>query len=345
MKKVTLSIREKYREMRKHMKKFLCVLVVITGSLIILHNVGLAQENFPTGPVTVTVCFSAGGGTDTLVRTAAEGAEKILGQKIVVLNKPGAGGQVAVSLCGKEKSDGYSLVACTLESLVVYPHMREVDYDPLQDFTYIIELGRMKHIFAVPADSPFKKWKDLVDWAKKHPGELSIGHLGVGTSTHLFWIKIMKQEGFTAKLVPFRGVANQITGLLGGHVMVGCASGAFQPHVEAGKLRVLLNAQRDVLSWAPEATSFEEAGYDFDFPSSWMIWGPAGIPDHASQLLQKAFIKGVHSEAFKKLQKIREFTVLEEPLTGEAFSDFVRENYFRTEQVLKEAGLYKTGKK
>jgi len=180
-----------------------------------------AQEPFPTRPVTIWVGFPPGGGTDILTRALAESAEKLLGQKVVVINKPGATGVVATAEVVKAKPDGYTLVANTDTPITRAPHFRDLDYDPFRDLTHITRLGRFKLVVYVRADSPHKTWRDLVEWAKKNPGQLTFGHPGAASTPNLVMTKMASKEGISVRGIPFAGDAPMITALLGGHVVLG----------------------------------------------------------------------------------------------------------------------------
>jgi len=167
------------------MKKILFVLMAIMCGYMMLQSIALAQVNFPTKPVTLWVGFPPGGATDIIIRSLADASEKSLGQKIVVVNKPGGGGAVAASLLAKEKGDGYTLAAYPDTPVTRAPHLRDLDYDPFRDLSHIIRVGLWKNAFVVRSDSPFKKWEDVVNWAKKNPGQLVYGHPGAGTTPHI----------------------------------------------------------------------------------------------------------------------------------------------------------------
>ena len=326
-------------------KKLLFILLTITWTFAIPQYPILAQSSFPTKPVTIWVGFPAGGGTDIIIRSLAEGTEKSLRQKIVVINKPGGGGTVCASLLTKEKPDGYTLGASTDTPVTRAPHLRDLDYDPFQDLSHIIRVGLWKNVFVVRGDSPFKKWEDVVNWAKKNPGQLIHAHPGVGTSNHLAMVKVALKEGFTYKSVPFAGDAPTVSALLGGHVTI--ASGScvvWQSHIEAKAVRVLLVIEREGIDFLPEAPTFQKVNYDFEMSSCIIIYGPKGISDSIREILGKAFIDGVKAESFKKVAKHQGLS-LPDPLTGKDLHEYLRKWSTLYEQYIKEAGIYKMERK
>lgn len=327
------------------LEKTLVVLLVTASVYILSQSIVLSQERFPTRLVTIWVGFPPGGSTDTLTRVLAEVAEKRLGQKIVVVNKAGAGGAVAASLLAKEKPDGYILGSYPDTPVTRAPHLRDLDYDPFRDLSHIIRVGLYKNAFVVRADSPFKKWKDVIEWAKKNPGQLTYGNPGAGTTPHIIMPKLALVEGFTYKTVPFAGDTPNVSALLGGHVMIAAGSSlSWRPHVEAKTIRVLLVVEKEGLDYAPDAPTFEKVNYDFEPPTALIISAPHGIPDPVRETLEKAFIEGIKSKTFRDVAEKNEL-LLREPLTGRTLNDFLKKCYDEYEQFFKEAGIYKMERK
>jgi len=330
---------------RNFLKKLSFILLGVIGSLIMVQSPVVAQGGFPTRPVNIWVGMPAGGGTDIIIRALAEGAEKSLGQRIVVINKPGGVGAVCASLLAKEKPDGYTLAAFPDTPVTRTPHLADLSYDPLRDLSYIIRVGFFKVVFVVRADSPFKKWGDVVDWAKKNPGQLVFGHPGVGSTLHIAMAKIAIREGFTFKNVPFAGEAPSVSALLGGHIMVSSGNSVgWRSHVEAKMVRVLLVVEKEGVDYAPDAATFEKMGYDFETPTSIIICAPRGIPDPIRERLEKAFIERMRTEAFKALVKNHEL-MLTEPLVGKDLFDYIKKLNSLFEHYIKEVGIYKIERK
>ena len=305
----------------------------------------VAQEVFPTRPITVWVGFPPGGGTDILTRALAEGAEKILGQKIVVVNKPGASGTVATTELVKVKPDGYTLVSNTDTPVTRSPHLRDLDYDPFRDLTYIMRYGRYKIAWTVREDSPLKTWNDVVDWAKKHPGQLTFGHPGVASTPNLAMTKMAAKTGFTFRSVPFGGDAPAITALLGGHtMMIATSSVSIGSYVQAKRMRVLLVNDKDGLDYAPSAIPLAKAGFDVETATVLIITAPRGLPRPVAEKLEKAFVEATKTEPFLSVARKNEL-ILDEPITGQALADYMKKLSARYEELIKDAGLYKTEKK
>lgn len=305
----------------------------------------VAQEAFPTKPITVWVGFPPGGVTDILMRALVDGVEKSLGQKVVVINKPGAAGAVATAELTKARPDGYTIVCNTDTPITRSPHLRDVEYDPFRDLTLINRVGSFKVVFVVRADSPHRTWRDLVEWAKKNPGGLSFGHPGVATTPALVMPRIAAKEGFTFRSVPFAGDGPSVSALLGGHtVLFGGGSASVSSYVQAKRMRILLVNDKAGLDFASEALTFDKAGYDFESTTAVLTFGPKGMPRPVVERLARAFDEAAKTEPFVSIARKSEVTV-GEPLTGDALADWLRKVGANYEGLIKAAGLYKSERK
>jgi tripartite-type tricarboxylate transporter receptor subunit TctC len=310
----------------------------------LLNSTASAQAKFPTRPVNLWVGLPPGGSADVLARVLAEGAEKSLGQKIVVINKPGGGGAVATSLLRNEKPDGYTLLVNVDGPITRSPHLTDLDYDPFKDVDHFMMIGEWKIVWTVKGDSPFKKWEDLVDWAKKNPGQLTFGYC-TASSFYFSMVMAAKKEGFTFKGVPYACDAPTMTAVLGGHVMLGGGTAApYRSHVLANNIRIILSRMKiDYAEGYGQQTTFKDMHYDFDVPLLVMILAPKGIPDDARKTLEKAFMDGMNSGVFKRVAQDQELSV--KPVTGKPFSDYLKKLSATNEELIKDVGMYKGQKK
>jgi len=310
----------------------------------IFHSAASAQAKFPTRPVTLWVGLPPGGSADVLARALAEGAEKSLGQKIIVVSKPGGGGTVATSLLMNEKPDGYTLLINTDSVITRAPHISDLEYDAFKDIDNFMLIGEWKTVWTVKGDSQFKKWTDLVNWAKKNQGQLTFGHC-TASSFYFGMVAIAKKEGFTFKGVPYPCDAPTMTAVLGGHVMLGGGTAApYRSHVLADNIRIILS--RQTINYAAghgQLTTFKDMRYDFDLPLLAMIMAPKGMPDNVRAVLEKALRDGMKSDVFRKVAEDQELAV--EPMTGKAFIDYLKKTSATYEELIKEVGMYKTQKK
>jgi tripartite-type tricarboxylate transporter receptor subunit TctC len=331
------------------MKKLFHSEYLCKGIVLILFGISLlgfiaptwaAEEKFPTKPVHIWVGWRAGGSTDTLTRTLAAKVEKILGQPIVVENKPGGAGSLSMGLLKNAKPDGYTLGASTDSPFTRIPHTIKVKYDPMEDFTYIINIGNPRCGVVVKSDSPFKKFQDLIEFARNNPGKLTHGTPGMGNSTHLTLEKIARMEKVKVQHIPFKGSSPTITALLGGHVMVASSViKTFIPHVKAGTLRPLLIYPEGLPEW-PNVPVLKTMGYGFELPLSQIIVAPKGVPKPIVDKLVAAFYQATMSPQYQKALPAMGIS-LPDKLIGDALYQNVKSTYNFYGPLIKELGLQK----
>ena len=250
---------------------------------------------WPERPITLIVPWPAGGQTDLTLRILAEEAEKTLGQPVIIVNKPGAAGtQVAPSLKMAEP-DGYTIGQVPI---TVYRHalMNTVAWDPVTDLSPILQVSGVSFGVLVPASSAWHTWPELVDWAKKHPGELILGSTGVGTTAHLATEELLRQHGVNYVHVPYKGTADQMLAIASGQIMAGVNSTGFAPWVDQGKMRILalFSAERSP-RW-PKVPTMRELGYpNAVYTSPWGLAAPRGTPPEVIAKLHDAFRQAVFS--------------------------------------------------
>ena len=325
------------------MKRIMFIFLACTLLLTLtLSSEAVAKTKFPVKPVNLYVGFSAGGMTDVIARGLTAEGDKILGKKILVVNKPGAGGAVAAALVAKSKPDGYTIQISPDTPMTRAPHLRKLAYDPMKDFTFISRTGIWKNGFVVLADSPFKTWKDVIKWAKAHPGELKLGVPGPGTTPDIITAVIAKREGFTYRSTPFKGDTPNMAALLGGHTMMaGSSTGAWSKYVRAKKMRLLLVFEEEGVDEFPEAPTFKKIGYDLESPTTCIVFGPKGMPKEVVNKLNDMFTKAAQSKTFKKIAESLEMMAADQPLTGAEIDKYVKKAYSLYKKYVEEAGLGK----
>jgi len=194
--------------------------IILVGVILlaITTSAWSAEGDFPTKPIRMWVGFAAGGSTDVLCRVVSNVAEKILRQPIVVKNKPGAGGALCLGLLASAPPDGYTLATTSDTPFTRSPHLVSVKYDSMKDFAPIVRLGLQRQGIVVKSDSPFKRFQDLIEYARKNPGLLTYGSPGAGTTPHLGMEKIALHEKVKFQHIPFQGDTPTMTAILGGHI-------------------------------------------------------------------------------------------------------------------------------
>jgi tripartite-type tricarboxylate transporter receptor subunit TctC len=270
---------------------------LVTGlaASLALPRLALAQA-FPAKPIKYICPWPAGGSTDAVIRAFAESAGKLLGQQVIVENKPGAGGMLGANELVKAAPDGYTLSQLP-HGVFRIPHMQKTSFDTLKDFTWIACLTGYTFGLVVPADSPFKTLADLVAWAKANPEKLTYGSTGIGTSPHLAVEEFAQKAGIKLTHVPFKGNADNMQAILGGHVMAASDATGWGPHVDAGKLRLLATyGSRRTKRW-PSVPTLDELGYQTVSDSPFGVCGPKGMDPAVVKLLQDTFRKTLDDAA------------------------------------------------
>lgn len=299
-----------------------------------------AEPNFPTKPIEMTIGYAPGAGTDLGARMIAENSKKSLGQEIVCVNKPGGAGRVALTLIVKTKPDGYSLAATTDSSVIVVPHLEKVPYKPLEDLTYITQYGNLDFGVTVLKDSPFKTFKDVIEYARANPEKLTMGIIGVGSSDHVAFQALALLENIKIKFVPFTGAAPTMTALLGGHIMIAApASSGYAPYVKAGNARLLAVMSENRMEQYPDVPTLKELGYpDLVFQSWYIISGPKGIEKPIVNKLADAFKKAMETQEFIKMAmelEIYSKTVVQ----GDELRDAMARRYKRNGDLFNKLGM------
>jgi tripartite-type tricarboxylate transporter receptor subunit TctC len=261
----------------------LCALIAAT--LILASPAG--AQNYPTRPITLVVPFPAGSTTDLVGRILADKLGDALGQRVVVDNRGGAGGSVGSEAVARAEPDGYTLLMGTIGTHSINPYVYpKISYDPVKDFSPIIQFGTAPNVLVVNPSLPVKTVKDLVAYIRERPGKINYASSGNGTSNHLSGALFAAREGLTASHVPYRGGAQAITDLLRGEVQFMFYHYLpLLPHIHEGKLRPLAITSAKRISALPDVPVMAEAGMaDFEVSAWFGVYGP---PKMAPELVQK----------------------------------------------------------
>ena len=309
------------------------------ASSIALPTLALAQA-FPSRPIRYICPWPAGGSTDAVIRALAESAAKTLGQQIIVDNKPGAGGMLGANELVNARPDGYTLSQLP-HGVFRIPHMQKVQFDTLRDFTWIACLTGYTFGLVVPADSPNKSIKDLVEYAKANPGKFSYGSTGTGTSPHLAVEEFAQRAGITLNHVPFKGNADNMQAILGGHTMAASDATGWAPHVNAGKLRLLATyGSKRTKRW-PDVPTLDELGYKTVSDSPFGVCGPKGMDPAVVRTLHDAFKKTLDDPAV--LATFDKFDQSVIYMSTEDYTRFARETYAAEKATIERLGMSAKG--
>ncbi len=265
------------------------------AATLALPSLGLAQA-FPARPVRYICPWPAGGSTDAVIRAIAESAGKTLGQQVIVENKPGAGGMLGANELVSAKPDGYTLSQLP-HGVFRIPHMQKTSFDTLSDFTWIACLTGYTFGLVVPADGPVKSIADLVAYAKANPGKFNYGSTGTGTSPHLAVEEFAQRAGIKLNHIPFKGNADNMQAILGGHTMAASDATGWAPHVASGKLKLIATyGSKRTKRW-PDVPTLDELGYKTVSDSPFGVCGPKGMDPAITRQLQDAFRKTLEDPA------------------------------------------------
>lgn len=258
-------------------------------------------QDFPTGPIELSVSFGAGSAADVTARHLSEGMAKRLGVPVPVVNRTGGGGAVSLVHLSQQKPDGYSL-AWTSNQISTTYHGGQLPFD-YTNFTHIARVSVETPVLAVKADAPWKTLGELIDYAKANPGKVRIGNSGAGSHTHLSAVATFADAGAKTIDVPFNA-AEATVNLLGGRIEGAVQlPAAFVSHVRAGTLRILaaLGAERDPVF--PDVPTAKEQGYDVELELWRGVSGPKGMPADVVAKLEKAISETVASPEFAEAGK------------------------------------------
>jgi tripartite-type tricarboxylate transporter receptor subunit TctC len=266
----------------------------------LLVSASAAAQEYPAKPIEVIVGFAPGGGTDTIARTVADMGQKYLGQPMVVVNKPGASGIIGAQQVAAAKPDGYTLLVAGGSETVSTPHYRSIPFSPVDDFEPIIRFMIERVNFYVRADSPWKTMQEFVADAKKNPDKFSYAHAGVGGLHYSTMVVTAKRAGFSMNHVPYKGGAETLAALAGGHVHVAMASpNEAYALVEAGRIRPLATASIQRSPTEPNTPTLRELGYDVYIENQKGFVAPKGTPKAIVQKLHDGLKKVYDDPQFK----------------------------------------------
>ena len=295
-------------------------------------------QAFPSRPVKLVIAFPAGGPTDITMRQLADNAGRILGQSVIVENKPGAGGTLPAQALQSTPADGYTVGQIPL-GVFRLGYTTKINWDPIKDISYVINVTGYAFGIVVPADSPFKTWKDFVDFAKANPGKLTYGSTGTLTSPHLTTEIIAQQAGIQLQHVPYKGSADLMLALQGGQLMSGADSTGFAPQVEAGKLRVLNTWGDKRLAKFPDAPTLKELGYDIVQNSPFGIGAPKGTPPEVVKKLHDAFKQAMEEPSY--VAALGKYDMLPNYLSSAQYTKFAQDTVAREKVIIEKLGLAK----
>ncbi len=287
----------------------------------------------------MVVPFSAGGTTDILARIVGQALGQELGQTIIIENKPGAGGNIGAQQAARAKADGYTLFMGTVGTHAINQALyKKLPYDPIKDFTPLSRVANVPNLLVAHPSRPYKTVKEMIEYGKKHPNEITYGSPGSGASPHVSGALFQSMTGVELTHVPYKGSAPAISDLLGNQiaVMFDNMPSAIQ-HVRSGKLRPIAVTTAKRSPELPDVPTIAEAGVPGYEATSWFgLWSVAGTPQPVLDKLHASLTKVLKDPAVaKKIADQGGEVVIETPAQ---FDAFIKSEAAKWGKVVKESG-------
>ena len=302
--------------------KWIPIAVAFALFLSLTPQIATAADNYPTRPITIVCGYAAGGASDIYLRALVEAARKVLNQPFVIVFKPGGATSVSLSLLKGEKPDGYTLGLLAVGG-VRAAMLQDVPYNPLEDFTHIMQFGEYQFGCAVRGDAPWKTMKELLEYAKNNPNKLSYGSPGVGAGGHLVMEKLEMDYGIKCRHVPFEGDSASIAAALGGHIdFLSGGAGAWRNYYDSGKLRFLALYTEKRVDSHPGVPTLLDSGYKVAMSGPVGIAGPKGLPEPVLKKLDETFKQCMADKTF--LKTIEDFGVYAQYRGPKEFTQYLQ---------------------
>ena len=312
--------------------------IAATGLLLALAAPAFAQSDYPNRPVRLIIPFPPGGSNDVVGRMIGTSLSDKLGKQVIIDNRAGAGGVVGTEIAAHAPNDGYTLLVISLAH-AVNPWLYKLPYDPIKDFVPIGIMGSGPNVIVVHPSLPVHSIKELIDLAKKQPGELQYASAGVGSFQHLGGELFKLEAGVDILHVPFKGGGPAMIDVVGGHTKVMFSSLVqTTPHIKSGKLRALGVGSKERSKVLPDVPSVAEAGVpSYEAVNWWGIVAPAGTPQPIIDKLHAALTAAQDSPEVEK-QFSTEGAVVVKKSPAE-FGAFMVSEMKKWEQVVKKGGI------
>jgi tripartite-type tricarboxylate transporter receptor subunit TctC len=315
--------------------------LVAFAVLVWISSAPAQAQDYPTRPIRLVVAFAAGGTTDFVARLAANKLKTLLGQSVIVENKPGANGAIAAESVAKADPDGYTLFFSTAGALSINPAMRaDLPYAPLRDFAPVGMVARNTVLLAINSTLKIETAQEFIALAKEKPGAITVAITGVGAISHLAIELLQASAGIKLLYVPYRGAAGALTDLISGQLNAMSAEvPVLLPLINSGKVRIIGVSAQARSNALPDVPTFSELGYPDVIADNWSgIMAPARTPPAVIARLNNAINAAVSDLDVRR--KLTESGV--SPLSGTPgdLADLIRSETARWSKVVKERGIH-----
>jgi tripartite-type tricarboxylate transporter receptor subunit TctC len=297
-----------------------------------------AADRYPNRPVHIIIPFGSGGSLSVLAMALGEQLGERWGQQPVVDARPGAGGNIGTEAVAHAAPDGYTLLFGT-QSLAANATLEPSDkFDPIKSFDPIVMIGLGQSILVVPPNSPFKTLKELVDYAKAHPGELNAASVGIGSTSFLAAEQFKNTAGIDALLVPYNGAAPAVTDLIAGRISFWITTlASVLPNITSGQMRALAISGDHRATELPDVPTFAEAGYPQFRGNAWFaLFAPAGTPKEIVAQLNRDVNEALTAQSVR--DRFAALSVTPSGGTSDAMRDFLRDEVQTWSKLLTKGG-------
>jgi tripartite-type tricarboxylate transporter receptor subunit TctC len=318
-------------------------LAATAGTLVDLPGIAAAQEAapYPNRPIRMVIPFPPGGASDVIARLLGPHMTEVLGQPIVIENRPGANGAISAELVARSAPDGYTLLMGNAgpNALNAAVYGSRLNYDVIRDFTPISLVSKVPMVIAVHPSTPANSLPELVALGRARQGELSYAHGGIGAAPHLVMEQLADMRGFRWTAVPFRGGQLAITAVIAGQIpVVADTAVVVLPHVREGRLRGIAVTTAERVPQAPELPTIAEQGFPGFEATSWGgILGPANLPAPVVQRLHASILRAIAQPAVQ--EALSRQGVQGRTSSPEEFAAHIRSEVERWTAVVQKAGI------
>ena len=299
----------------------------------------LAQD-FPARPIRIMVPWAPGGNVDITARTIAPALSEILGQPVVIENRPGAGGMIGSASVAKGAADGYTLLLGSSGTITVAPALsRNPSYDPIKDFALVGPIHSVPIVLTASAKVPIRSYKEFLTQAQARPGQVSVASAGTGSSNHLAIELLGRQAGVKLNHIPYKGSGPALTDLVGGQVdaMMDQLTASL-PHIKEGRIRALAVTSRQRSAQQPDVPTLIEMGLpDYEVITFTGSFAPAGTPRPVLDKLQSALRQALARPAVRERFAGLGVDLIEPDY--KAFEAYVQRDFANWRAVAREAGI------
>lgn len=300
----------------------------------------LHAQSYPAKPVHVIVPYPAGGVVDALVRSVGQPLAESLAQAVIVDNRPGANTMIALEACAKAAPDGHTLCASSSDGMSFNPQLyARLPYDAERDFAPITQLVWVSGVIVAGAGAPYDSVRDMIAFAKAHPGKINFASFGIGSTPHFFVEWFRKTGGADIVHVPYKGSAQIIPALVSGEADVTfIAMGIVLPQIRSGKLKALAVTQPRRSPYLPEVSTLAEQGSDPQLQNWFGVFAPARTPRPVVDRLNAEFVKALRNPRFEEqFLKVQAFDAVGN--SPAEFADFLKSDRANAKQVIARTGI------